>query len=170
MNNQETINADTGFFKTLKSEWYLVLFILGTLAFGLYLYPQLPDKVPSHWNFNGEIDGWTAKSSAVWFYPLINLGLYFLMILLPKIDPKRGNYARFTRTYRVFRIILVIFLAFLYLTTLFTALGFPINVSLIVKFSISILFIILGNYMGKIKPNYFLVSKLPGPLPAKKYG
>jgi len=145
----------------LKKEWYIIILILATLAFGIYVYPQLPDKIPTHWNIHGEVDGWSGKAFGVYFFPLLNLILYPLMILLPRIDPRRQNYIHFSGPYKIIRIILHIFFAVIYIITLLVALGYPLKVDFIVKFSVSLLFIVLGNYMGKFKHNYFVGIKTP---------
>lgn len=153
---------------TLKKEWYIILLILGTLALGLYLYPDLPDKMPSHWNIHGEVDDWSSKSFGVWFFPLLNLGLYLLLLVIPYIDPRRQNYQRFQGAYWAMRLLLHIFLAGLYILTLLVSLGYPLKVDFFVKFSVSLLFLLIGNYMGKIKHNYFVGFKTPWTLASEE--
>lgn len=146
---------------TLQKEWYLLLLIAATFAYGLYVYPQLPAKVPSHWNIHGQVDGWSSKAFAVWFYPLLNLVTYPLFLLLPRIDPRRENYARFAGVYKTFRLILHVFFALLYMFVLLAGQGYPLQVDIFVKLLVSILFLLLGNYMGKIHHNYFMGIRTP---------
>lgn len=166
MTNQE--KANQGFLEQVKREWYLLLLILATFLFGLYVFPQLPEQVPSHWNIHGEIDGWTTKNFAVWFFPLLNLGLYLLMLFLPNLDPRKENYVRFAGAYRLIRIILLIFLAVLYMVTLLVALGYPLKVDFIVKALVAVLFLLIGNYMGKFQHNYFVGIKTPWTLASEE--
>jgi uncharacterized membrane protein len=161
MNNFNERNSSISFTAILKNEWYIPALILFSLAFGLYMYPELPGKVPTHWNIRGEIDGWTVKSLWVWIFPLFNLGIYALLLLLPSIDPRKQNYAKFSGTYRIIRLVLVLFITLLYLVTIAVALGIPLKVDLLVKVSVSLLFVILGNYMGKVRQNYFVGFKTP---------
>lgn len=161
MNDNTNQQTKPTLLSVIKGEWYILVLILATLAIGLYLYPQLPAKVPTHWNFKGQVDGWSSKTFAVWFFPLLNLGLYFMMLLLPKIDPRRDNYARFAGAYKVFRLILSFFFALIYMAALLAGLGYPLRIDFFVRFSISLLFLVLGNYMGKIQPNYFVGIKTP---------
>lgn len=152
----------------LKKEWYILAIILASLAFGIYVYPQLPDKIPTHWNIRGEIDGWSGKAFGVYFFPLLNLILYPLMILLPKIDPRRQNYAHFSKTYKLLRITLHIFFAAIYIISLLVALGYPLRVDFIVRLAVSLLILIIGNYMGKFKHNYFVGIKTPWTLASEE--
>ena len=49
--------------------------ILIPILIGLILWDKLPDKLPTHWNAAGEIDGWSSKAFAVFGLPAILLGL-----------------------------------------------------------------------------------------------
>lgn len=145
----------------LKKEWYIFAIILASFAFGLYIYPELPDKIPTHWNIRGEVDGWSGKNFGVFFFPLINLACYPLFLWLPRLDPRRANYEKFGRTYTIIRVTLHLFFAVLYVISLLAALGYPLDINLIVKFIVSLLILIFGNYMGKLKHNYFVGIKTP---------
>lgn len=159
MNNPT--HPEKSLWQTLKSEWYQFIIILAPLAIALYYYPQLPDRLPTHWDIYGNIDGYSGKAFAVWFFPLLNLGLYFLMVLAPKIDPRRENYKRFAGAYRLVRLFLIIFLSGLNLVTLMAGLGYSIKVDLLVKLGVSLLFLIMGNVMGKFQHNYFVGIRTP---------
>ncbi|MCR4443379.1 MAG: SdpI family protein [Peptococcaceae bacterium] len=157
-----------GLSKNIKKDWPILLLILATLAAGICVYPRLPDMIPGHWNIKGQVDGWVSKSFGVLFFPLLNLGLYPLMLLLPRIDPRRENYRRFAGAYRVIRLFLHAFLALIYIVTLLAALGYALRVDAIVKFFVSLLILVLGNYMGKIKHNYFVGIKTPWTLASEE--
>lgn len=152
----------------IKSEWYLLLIILATFVFGLYVYPLLPAQVPTHWNIQGQVDGWSSKTFAVIFFPLFNLGIYPLMLLLPKIDPRRENYINFSATYKIIRLLLHLFLAFIYIITLLAALKYPFKIDFFVRISVSLLFLLIGNYMGKFQQNYFIGIKTPWTLASEE--
>jgi uncharacterized membrane protein len=146
MNQNQEQNKAFSLFSSIKSEWYLLLIILATFIFGLYVYPLLPAQIPTHWNMQGEIDGWSSKAFAVFFFPLFNLGLYPLMLILPKIDPRRENYLEFSPTYKIIRLLLHLFLAFIYLISLLAALDYPLPISFFVRIAVSLLFLLIGNY------------------------
>ena len=56
--------------------WWVaaVIVALATLAVSVAIYPQLGDRVPIHWNFKGEIDGYGPKTWAAFLLPLGMLG------------------------------------------------------------------------------------------------
>src|ERR1043166_6580261 len=93
--------------------------------------------------------------------PLMNVGLYFLFMILPKIDPRKKNYELFESKYRVIRVILHAFFNFAFFVTIFYALGYHFNLSMLIMYGVLCLFLILGNYMGNIRPNFFMGIRTP---------
>ena len=73
--------------------WTTVLCLLPMLA-GLLLWDKLPERMPTHWNFAGEIDDYSSRAMAVlglpFFMALMNLFLHFML----NKDPKAANMPR----------------------------------------------------------------------------
>ena len=59
-----------------------------SLALSAWLYPSLPDVIPTHWNINGEADGFGPKGVAAWLLPVITLALLGFMCLIPWLSPQ----------------------------------------------------------------------------------
>lgn len=144
-----------------KKEILPITLIIISLIIGIFLYPQLPEKVPSHWNVEGEVDAWSSKNFAVFFFPALTLGLYFLMTFIPLIDPLRKNYPKFALPYFWFRLLFVLFFISLYLYTLGAAFGTRINIKYFMVPLLSIFLILLGVFLPKIKKNYFVGIRTP---------
>ena len=149
------------FKESLKKDWYLYLLILVTYIVTFCFYSKLPAQVPSHWGINGQIDGYLPRLAGVLILPSICLGCLVLFEFLPLIDPKKYNYELFANSYQIFKVSFIVFMLILHATVILFALGFAIDVNLIVTSGVGILFMILGNYLSKIKPNYFVGFKLP---------
>jgi len=143
-----------------KHEWLMWLFILAPLVLIAARWNDYPDKIPTHWNAKGEVDDYGGKW-AVFLSPMINAGTYLLLLLLPKIDPRKKNYALFSGTYRIFRLSLAFLFSLLGFVTCLFSLGYHINVGLIIQLAVVGLFFILGNQFGRIRPNYFIGIRTP---------
>lgn len=156
---QKKVKSELG--KIVLSELPLILIILGSLIAGALLYGQMPDRVPSHWNIRGEVDGYSSRFWGAFGIPLLNAGIYVMMLVLPLIDPRRENYSKFAGAYRVFRTVFVVFMTGVYLLVTASVFGARIPVDRAMMAGISVLFLILGNYMGQIRHNYFVGIKTP---------
>lgn len=84
-----------------------------------------------------------------------------MVIVLPHIDPKKMNYTQMGRVYWLLGLSTIIFLAILHLGVLAVGLGVLPNLPRWYFSGIGILFIVLGNYYGKIKFNYFVGIRTP---------
>lgn len=147
--------------ENLKSEWPIWVVMAGLVLAALLIYPQLPEQVPSHWNIRGEVDGYQGRFGGAFIIPLMTLGIYLLMLVLPVIDPKRENYPRFRGAYTFLRWGMVLFMTILYGVAILSALGYGLNVDVVIKAMVAGLFIIIGNYMGQFRHNYFVGIKTP---------
>lgn len=81
-----------------------VLCFLFTLIYGCIKLPQLPDLLPSHYNFAGEIDGWSGRAGAV-SAPIV-FGFLMLVILGPiQFFPQVWNNTQGVPAYKLPRLI-----------------------------------------------------------------
>ncbi|MBU2545006.1 SdpI family protein [Patescibacteria group bacterium] len=144
-----------------KKEMLPIILIIIAFVVGLQLHPSLPNEIPTHWDAQGEIDGWGSKGFAVFFTPLLALGVYLLMTFIPLIDPLRKKYKDFAIYYFWIKTIIILFFLALYFYTLAVAKGFSMNINYFILPAISILFIVLGSFMPKIKKNYFVGIRTP---------
>lgn len=148
--------------ETFKRDFLIILLILLMFVSGIIVYPFLPEKVPAHWNIKGEIDRYESRFWGAFGIPLLVLGIYLGLLYLPYIDPKRENYLKFEGVYRIIRHTFVIIFSLIHFTILYIALGGPKSlVPEIIPGILGILFIILGNYMPKIKYNWFIGIRTP---------
>lgn len=141
----------------IKKEAGLVLVVLAPVIFILLNMNSIPDQVPVHWNSDGEIDRYGSK----WTTALINLAMYPLLLLLPRIDPRKKNFAIFSASYYKMRFAIHLFMSVLDIMLLLYAMGLDIPMTRIVFTGVLLLFIVLGNYMGNVRPNYFVGIRTP---------
>lgn len=157
--HEDAVNLTVG--QQMRGDWPALLMILASMVAGILVYPHLPDQVPSHWNIHGEVDGYSSRFWGAFGLPLLNAGIYLMMLVMPRIDPRRHNYIKFARTYQVFKLMMVCFFTGLYVITVLAALGYNVSMERLVPLGVSLLVIVIGNLMGKIHHNYFVGIKLP---------
>ncbi len=81
--SETRVSRERGRLQNLPWTWYIVSFILCVLAvaFGLYIYPTIPDILIKHWDINMTPDAWAPKSIAsVLALPLVAFGMILLML------------------------------------------------------------------------------------------
>jgi len=145
----------------IKKELPIILIIIMMFAASIYFYPQLPDKIPTHWNFKGEIDGYSGKLTGAFLIPVMNIIMYGLFIFMPVLDPKKENYKLFESTYIYFRYLFHIFFLGMHGLIIAAALGYNVDTGRLVTLAVSLLLMLMGNVMGRLKHNYFVGIKTP---------
>lgn len=124
---------------------------------------QLPANaaLPVHWGISGQADRYGSKAEGLLLTPFLTLGISVLFYFLPQLDPRGKNLLRSEQAYRAMWGMMLVFLLGLHTTTTLIALGFQINIEKVLMPSLGILFIVLGNFMGKIRQNYTMGIRTP---------
>ncbi|SMB81511.1 Uncharacterized membrane protein [Desulfonispora thiosulfatigenes DSM 11270] len=154
--------------KFIKNEWFSIMLLIIPFIIGIILYPSLPDQMPTHWNFKGEVDQYSSRNFGTFFFPALNVFMYLTLLLAPKLDPKKENYEKFATSYKFIRVTLLVFLVFMYILTLYASLGYKVDMGLWISVGVSLLFIGLGNVLGRVRHNYFVGIRLPWTLANEK--
>ncbi len=137
------------------------LLLAAMWAFAGVVFRRLPAEIPTHWNLAGEVDGWGPRFPAAFLAPAVATGVWLLMRFQASIDPRRDEVERSTPTRRLLAGILVAFMAVVEVLTLGIALGWPLDMGEAMWPLLGLLFVALGNYMPRVRPNWFLGVRTP---------
>ena len=144
-----------------KSELIIVAIILLSFAIGIYYYPQMPEKLASHWGAQGKVDGYTSKFWGLFLMPIISVGLLLIFILIPRIDPLKSNIQQFRKHYDGFVVLILVFLFYLYLLTIFWNSGYTFNMTIFLSPALAILYYYTGILIENAKRNWFIGIRTP---------
>ena len=145
--------------KNFKTLLITSIIILLPIIAGLLLWNQLPEQIPSHWNVNGEIDGYAKKEIVVFLIPIIMLTIQWLCAFTTGLDPKIDNISQKSMNLVLWIIpcLNIAINTIMYLT----ALNKPVPVNIISPILCGIAFIIIGNHLPKCKQTYTMGIKIP---------
>lgn len=127
----------------------------------LFNYNKLPPQMATHFNANNQVDGFMSRPAAVVMLLFLGVGVPLLLKVARKVDPKSGNYAKFEGVYEMFRWVMSIFMMTVGLFLVMYNMGYDLNVKLFTSPIVGLLFLILGNVMGKIRFNYTFGIRTP---------
>jgi uncharacterized membrane protein len=158
--------------KLLKNEWLQLLILAAPFCAAALLWDKLPARVPIHWNIHGQIDGYAGKAFGVLFMPLLNIFLASLLAAIPLMDPKIRKYddetkASSVHVIKILRLGITLFNDCVAFAILAFALDYRFDMNRFVTAGIGLLFILLGNVMGKLRPNYFAGIRTPWTLESR---
>ena len=142
----------------------ITLFSLTPIAYTAMVWNRIPETVAIHFDAASRPNGFAEKSS-LWGYVLllwaITIGVYFLMEFIDRIDPKRRG-KPVPPIFSKLAVTTVIFLTALSLLIIMSSV-YPTQMLTLRLLTplIGLLFVVLGNYMHNLKPNYIAGIKLP---------
>ena len=144
----------------LKKELPLIAIVLLPFVYLAYIWNQLPEKVPMHWNIKGEIDRYGDKIELIIIQILLHLLVYVIFLVVPKIDPK-NKLNKMGNKLQTIKVLLTTFMSILALFIIYSAKNQSFTNPNYIVLLIGILYIILGNYFKTIKANYFIGIRTP---------
>ena len=144
-----------------KTYWLSTGIIFASFAIGIYLYPQMPATMASHWNSEGVADGYMSRFWVLFLMPLMTGGLFLLMLAVPKIDPLKRNVEKFRKYYDRFIVIFVSFMFYIYVLTILWSLSYRFNMGALICPAIGALFFYVGVLVKNAKRNWFIGIRTP---------
>lgn len=144
----------------LKKELPIIGIILTPFVYLAIVWNSLPERVPVHWNYKGEIDRWGSKFSLLAVLFMLPVLIYVLMIAASKFDPKKRLLLMGGKFYQL-KFILVLFMSLLALFIIYISKNQSLTSPAFLHVGIGALLMILGNYFKVIQPNYFIGIRTP---------
>ena len=142
-----------------KNELLLILLSLLPFVYIAILWRNLPESLPMHWNINGEIDRWGSRREILLIPLLTSVLSYFLLMIIPRIDPKRQLH-KMGNKYQKLRWIMAVFMTALALVIIHSISQQELKPTLL--FSVlGLFFAAFGNYFKTIRHNYFIGIRTP---------
>ena len=149
--------------------WPVFAFPATYLAF---IWNDLPEKVPMHYNLKGVVDRYGNKTELLILLgvvTVINIGVYFLLANINRIDPKKKYSEENLPRMKQLAFAVSIFISAIACFILYSCQhdGMKLNPKFIVV-GIGLLFAVIGNYFYTIKPNYFAGLRTPWALESEE--
>ena len=145
--------------KTLKKELPFIIIALIPFAYLAFIYNDLPQTLPMHYDIHGNVDRFGNKSELILLTSILSGLGYFLFLIIPSIDPKMKIQEMESKYYSI-RLVTSVFLTFLTLFILYSSNSTSMNPKVLFAI-LGMFFAFLGNYFKTIKPNYFIGIRTP---------
>jgi uncharacterized membrane protein len=146
---------------TRKVFVFEILLIAAALAATVLVYPHLPAQVPVHWNIHSQPDGYGPRWTLFLFGPGFMAVVMGLTWVLPWLSPKRFEIDSFWRTYHLVMLLVFCMMAYIYSVMLWAGCGRAIDMGRAISCGVCLLFILIGNVMGKLRRNFYLGVRTP---------
>lgn len=142
-------------------KWLPLIFVVAAVIMSALAYPRLPASMPVHWGLDGRADRYGSRLEGALLLPIVMLAIWGLMRGLPRIDPRRANYAKFADTYDLILTSALAVLALMHAAVIGFALGWPVSIGRLVPALIGLFFVVLGNALPRARPNWWFGIRTP---------
>lgn len=145
--------------KNWKGMLIAAVIILLPMLVGVILWDRLPDPMATHWDFEGNANGWTSRAFTVFGIPLCLLALHMVCLLVSETGKNScGQNPKLKRImYGVIPVVSLILCASVYPY----ALGIEIPMQRMALLFLGVLFLVIGNYLPKCRQDYWMGIRLP---------
>ncbi len=152
----------------LKNKEPVIFFvIIMSFVIGVYFYPQMPDRIASHWNVAGEVNGYMSKSGLL-LMPFVSVFLFLLFIFIPKIDPLKENIKKFREVFDNFILIIVFMMFHMQLLTVLWNMGYRFNMVQFITPVLGLLYYYAGVLIESSERNWSIGIRTPWTLSSEK--
>lgn len=151
----------------LKKELPIIGIVLIPFAYLAFIWNSLPEKVPVHWNINGEIDKWGGKFFLIALVFMLPVFTYAVMFAAAKLDPKNRISLMGKKFYQL-KFFMVLLMSLLALFLLYVSKNHTVSSPNFIYVLAGILIMVLGNYFKVIQPNYFIGIRTPWTLESQE--
>lgn len=147
--------------KSVRTLIVSAVFVAIAVGATIWLYPRLPAQVPIHWDMNGQANRYASRFWGAAMWPLLIFGLAVLTVALPAISPRQLEIKPFAGIYGALMLVIQGVMLVIGMTALLVGAGFALPLSTIVPLAVGVLLMVLGNYMGKLRKNFFIGIRTP---------
>ena len=132
-------------------------------AISAYGWVALPagTQLATHWGFDGRVNGHMGKELGLALLPLIALAVTVLIAVIPRIEPRREHLIASRKAFLVFWIGALVVLAVTHALIVLNAAGYAMDVPGTLLVAIALMIAAGGNYLGKVRSNFFLGIRTP---------
>lgn len=141
--------------------WFSLVIVVGSWIAAAAVYPSLPDKIPTHWNIHGQIDGYGDKTWATFLTPALMTLMLGLLRALPWLSPKHFEIDAFRHTYEFVVLLVISLFGYINALLLAAARGGSVDFGRAMIGGMCLFFLLLGNVLGKVRKNFFVGVRTP---------
>jgi uncharacterized membrane protein len=141
--------------------WVPILLIVAAVIASIVAYPGMPERVPTHWNTAGEVDGWSSRFMGAWLMPLMMAVILVVLRVVPLIDPRKENYTKFAGMYEALIGVTMLFMLGMHVMLLAIATGSDIAVGRVLPAAVGVFFVVIGLLLPRARSNWFVGIRTP---------
>ncbi|HEY7113780.1 MAG TPA: SdpI family protein [Thermoanaerobaculia bacterium] len=144
------------------------LLVLAGFAYAAAMSARLPDRIASHWDAAGRVNGTMPKPWGVFIVPLAMLFLWVLFLVLPRLSPRGFEMESFAAPWAFLTDAILAFMLFVEVLTLNAAETHANLSPRPIIAAVGLLFAVIGATFGRFSRNFFAGIRTPWTLASEE--
>lgn len=142
-----------------KTDISTALLCIAPVLAGAAVYNRLPQRIPVHFDINFNTDSWADKNFMLFAIPVMMAAFQLICCAFSRLnnEDKAGS----KKILLLVKLIIPVLTFVFYFTIVGFSMGIIKDVSFIILGLLSLMFIIIGNYMPKIRANSVVGIRMP---------
>ncbi|TMJ20896.1 MAG: DUF1648 domain-containing protein [Alphaproteobacteria bacterium] len=125
-------------------------------------------ELPTHWGVSGEADGFSGKWPALLFPVALAVGMSALFYFLPSLEPRGDGLKRSQGLYAAVWMSMLLMAGVIELSVIAVALHWPLHAFHLIAAGLGVMFIMIGNQLGKSRSMYLIGIRTPWTLASEE--
>ena len=132
-----------------------------SLGFVLFVYPQLPEQFPVHWNSAGDINGYSSRLVGAFIMPVIAIIVVALFKILVRISPIGFKLDESRGVVDIIQTVLVALFCTIGIAMVLVAIGYKLDMVKVIVIGTGLMLMATGNVLSKVRKNFFVGIRTP---------
>ena len=142
---------------------YLWIICALSVLTSVMVFQQIPEgmELPIHWGADGAPDRFTPAWKGLFLPPAVMIVMVGIFSVLKWVEPRAENLQKSLRARDGFALAVVLMMLVLQLGAIGSVMGYEISKLRLVLFAGGLGLLVMGNFMGKTRSNFFIGLQTP---------
>jgi uncharacterized membrane protein len=147
-----------------------LVLVIAMIGIAVWVAGLVPDgaRLPVHWDYNGNPNGFAGKWTALLIPPVMTAALSLLFYFLPAIEPREQHLQRSKGLVLAAWAGLLIVMVLIDLTVVGGALHWAISVQALMLVGVGLMYMLIGNQLGKSRSMFLVGIRTPWTLSSEE--
>ena len=132
-----------------------------TAALTAAVYDRLPVRMATHFDLEGNANGWMSRAWGAWFAPVFALGMWALLRFVPRVLPRTDRKRLGESSAALVAALTAVFMAAVHMLILYVAIIPGASIARVVWVVLGAFYVAMGLVLPRIKRNALMGIRTP---------
>jgi uncharacterized membrane protein len=142
--------------KIRAGELAQLIITAATFFAAFYFHPFIPERMASHWNARGVVNGWMPKTAGMFFMPGLSVFVFLTFLVIARVKVKGKSIDDFRDVFEIFAVVVLAFMLYVSLLVIAYNMNIVFDMGTALAPGFAALIFSMGKLMDGCKTNYLV--------------